>query len=233
MNGMQQINMTSILDKYLSLKEHLITEAQSFFSFIALDEEKMELTVTISKENLLAFANLLKNNQKFLFNQLIDVCGVDYLHYGCSEWTTFETTFTGFSRGVKSLQSCDTSHFSERFAVVYHVLSLIHNLRIRIKVFLNETALFLPTVTEIWPAANWFEREVFDLFGIIFDGHPDLRRILTDYGFRGHPFRKDFPLIGQVEVRYDATLGKVIYEPVDLEPRTLVPKVIRKDNRYA
>ncbi len=120
----------------------------------------------------------------------------------------------------------------ERFSVVYHLLSLTNNQRLRIKVNLRESDLVIPTVVNIWPSANWFEREAYDLFGVFFTGHPDLRRILTDYGFVGHPFRKDFPLSGYVEVRYDAAQGRVIYEPVDIEPRILVPKVIRNDERY-
>src|SRR5690606_5941439 len=114
----------------------------------------------------------------------------------------------------------------------YHLLSTTHNHRLRVKVFLEENRLIIPSVHDLWKAANWFEREAYDLYGILFDGHPDLRRILTDYGFVGHPFRKDFPLSGQVEMRYDAQLQKVIYEPVDIEPRVGVPKVIRNDNRY-
>ena len=119
-----------------------------------------------------------------------------------------------------------------RFAVVYHLLSTSKNHRLRLKVFLDESHLIIPSVHEIWKGANWFEREAYDLYGVLFDGHPDLRRILTDYGFIGHPFRKDFPISGHVEMRYDAHLQQVIYEPVDIEPRVLVPKVIRDDNRY-
>src|SRR5262249_19607567 len=122
---------------------------------------------------------------------------------------------------------------SSRFAVVYHLLSLSKNHRIRLRVFLpNENELIIDSVIKLWPSANWYEREVYDLFGILFRGHPDLRRILTDYGFLGHPFRKDFPLIGKVEARYDATLQRVIYEPVSISARVLEPKVIRTDHRY-
>ena len=119
-----------------------------------------------------------------------------------------------------------------RFAVVYHLLSTPKNHRLRLTVFVDEACLIVPSVHALWKCANWFEREAYDLYGILFDGHPDLRRILTDYGFIGHPFRKDFPISGHVEMRYDALLKKVIYEPVDIEPRILVPKVIRSDNRY-
>lgn len=137
-----------------------------------------------------------------------------------------------FSRGVEPLEAKAYALNKPRFAVVYHFLSTIKNHRLRVKVFIEESHLVVPSVHHIWKSANWFEREAYDLYGILFEGHPDLRRILTDYGFIGHPFRKDFPLIGHVEMRYDAQLQKVIYEPVSIEPRTLVPKVIRSDNRY-
>ena len=119
-----------------------------------------------------------------------------------------------------------------RFAVVYHLLSLKHNHRLRLRTFAEGEPPVMHSVTDIWSSANWYEREAFDLFGILFEGHPDLRRILTDYGFVGHPFRKDFPLIGNVEVRYDIEKGRVVYQPVSIEPRTLVPRVIRDDHRY-
>ena len=120
----------------------------------------------------------------------------------------------------------------DRFAAVYHLLSITHNVRLRVKTYLDADRPIVDSVVGIWAAANWFEREAFDLYGIMFSGHPDLRRILTDYGFIGHPFRKDFPLIGQVEMRYDAEQRRVVYEPVSIEPRTLVPRVIREDSRY-
>ena len=146
-------------------------------------------------------------------------------------------TDTGFSRGVERepviLDEADEFD-PRRFAVVYHLLSLQHNVRMRLRVFTGtENPPVIQSVVDIWNSANWFEREAFDLYGILFDGHPDLRRILTDYGFIGHPFRKDFPLIGNVEVRYDAEKGRVAYQPVSIEPRTLVPRVIRDDNRYS
>jgi NADH-quinone oxidoreductase subunit C len=160
----------------------------------------------------------------------MDVTVVDYLTYGKAEWETHSATSTGFDRAVSSNPSSPSE--KERFSVVYHLLSLTNNQRLRIKVNLREADLVIPTVVNIWPSANWFEREAYDLFGVFFTDHPDLRRILTDYGFVGHPFRKDFPLSGHVEVRYDAAQGRVIYEPVDIEPRVLVPKVIREDNQY-
>ena len=167
---------------------------------------------------------------------LMDVCGVDYLQYGDVEWTTSSATETGFSRGVEQtpviLDEADEFD-ARRFAAVYHLLSLRHNTRLRMRVFTGTgNPPIIRSVVDIWNSANWYEREAFDLYGILFEGHPDLRRILTDYGFIGHPFRKDFPLIGNVEVSYDADKGRVAYQPVSIEPRTLVPRVIRDDNRY-
>jgi len=196
-----------------------------------------ELTFEVAKENLIEIATALRNEGEFGFEMLMDVCGVDYLSYGCDEWTTSTATSTGFSRGVERepviLDEADEFD-AKRFAVVYHLLSLQHNIRLRLRVFTGTgNPPVIKSVVDIWNGANWFEREVFDLFGILFEGHPDLRRILTDYGFIGHPFRKDFPLIGNVEVSYDAEKGRVAYQPVSIEPRTLVPRVIRDDNRYS
>jgi len=191
-----------------------------------------ELTVLVKRERLLDVCRELRDDPFFAFNQLMDVCGIDYLHYGLDDWQTESTTESGFSRGVTSVLLQENPAKPERFAVVYHLLSLTHNHRIRLRVGLSEEKeLMVDSVMPIWPAANWYEREAFDLFGILFRGHPDLRRLLTDYGFSGHPFRKDFPLIGKVEARFDAALGRVIYEPVSIAPRTLEPKVIRHDNR--
>jgi NADH-quinone oxidoreductase subunit C len=149
------------------------------------------------------------------------------------EWQTQSATATGFSRGSTSQGLRESPASTSRFAVVYHLLSLTHNHRVRLRVNIPEgKELIVDSIVEVWPAANWFEREAFDLFGILFRGHPDLRRLLTDYGFVGHPFRKDFPLIGKVEARYDATLKCVVYEPVSIAPRILEPKVIRRDHRY-
>jgi NADH-quinone oxidoreductase subunit C len=140
---------------------------------------------------------------------------------------------SGFSRGVGRDDARGAAHAGRRFAVVYHLLSIARNQRVRLRVFCADDAQpMVDSVTGIWASANWFEREAFDLFGILFKGHPDLRRLLTDYGFIGHPFRKDFPLIGNVEVRYDPEKRRVVYQPVSIEPRVLVPKVIRHDNRY-
>lgn len=192
-----------------------------------------QLTVEVKRENLLDLCRALRDEPEFDFKQLIDVCGVDYLHYGLDDWQTESTTETGFGRGVTSKLLRVDPAMPNRFAVVYQLLSLNHNHRIRLRVNIpNDAELIVDSVMPLWPSANWFERETFDLFGILFRGHPDLRRLLTDYGFVGHPFRKDFPLIGKVEVRYDAKLKRVVYEPVSIEARTLEPKVIRHDHRY-
>lgn len=194
-----------------------------------------ELTLVVIPEQLKPLATLLRDHVSFRFDQLIDVCGVDYLHYGKADWQTKTATDSGFSRGVEPTIETDALPMPYRFAVVYHLLSLTHNMRIRLRVPVCESnsQLMIDSVCDIWPAANWFEREAFDLYGILFQGHPDLRRILTDYGFSGHPFRKDFPLIGEVEVRYDATLKRVVNEDVSITERVLEPKVIRHDHRYS
>lgn len=191
-----------------------------------------ELTIEVSPQHLREVCFALRDEEDFEFNQLMDVCGVDYLHYGLSEWETNSATATGFERGVEVNVFKTQKSDKPRYASVYHLLSIIKNHRIRIKVFLDSTHPAVPTVVDIWPSANWYEREAFDLFGIHYTGHPDLRRILTDYGFIGHPFRKDFPLIGNVEIRYDAKLKQVVYDKVSITPRVLEPKVIRQDNRY-
>lgn len=211
----------------------LITERYAP-SIIEMKHDKHEVTVNVAAENLLDLAKALRDDADLRFDSLMDVTAVDYLHYGLDEWQTQSTTATGFSRGTTYNFLREEPGKTHRFSVVYHLLSYPHNHRLRLKVALtNEAELMIDSVNDIWPAANWFEREVFDLFGIFFRGHPDLRRILTDYGFVGHPFRKDFPLIGRVEARYDAKQKQVIYEPVSIEPRILEPKVIRHDNRYA
>ena len=202
---------------------------------VALDSDYEQLTIEIDKNKLVSVCQRLQSDQDLQFDVLIDVCGVDYLDYGVAEWATESTSTSGFSRGVEANKE-EKQRFltwdKPRFAVVYHLLSVALNQRIRLKVFLHEDDLTVPSVSAVWCAASWFEREAFDLFGIFFDGHPDLRRILTDYGFIGHPMRKDFPVSGHVEMRYDAALGRVVYEPVKIKPRTLVPKVYRSDNRY-
>ena len=195
-----------------------------------------ELTFEVGKDDLLDVATALRDEADFAFEVLVDVCGVDYLTYGSDEWKTESATDTGYSRGVSRgpviLDEADEFD-ARRFAVVYHLLSISNNARIRLRVFAGvNNPPIVPSVVDIWSSANWFEREAFDLYGLLFDGHPDLRRLLTDYGFIGHPFRKDFPLTGNVEVSYDAEKGRVAYQPVSIEPRTLVPRVIREDSRY-
>ncbi len=192
-----------------------------------------EVTVECTSTHLKNLLNELKTLEVFSFDQLIDLCAVDYLYYGDYDWKTDSATESGFSRGVEAREAKAYSLDKPRFAVVYHLLSTKNNHRLRVKLFVDEAHLIVPSVHELWKGANWFEREAYDLYGILFEGHPDLRRILTDYGFIGHPFRKDFPLSGHVEMRYDAKLQKVIYEPVDITPRIVIPKVIREDNRYA
>ncbi len=192
-----------------------------------------EVTMVIPREQLLTIATELRDDEAFLFEELVDACGVDYAGYGESEWLTQEASTAGFSRGVDR-HNIDVSARgdNDRFAVVYHLLSMAHNQRLRLRAFVDATQPIIDSVVDIWRGADWFEREAFDLYGIMFSGHPDLRRILTDYGFVGHPFRKDFPLGGTVQMRYDAEQRRVIYEPVSLDPRVLVPKVIREDNRF-
>ena len=207
---------------------NLQTKIQQHFANVEMAILHEQITLQITTSDLIKVCYALRNIVDLQFNQLIDLCGVDYLSYGQDEWATTSATGEGFSRAVKGHQPSATMPMPGRFAVVYNLLSTVLNHRIRLKVFLPEHSMVVPTVTNVWSAANWYEREAFDLFGIEFAGHPDLRRILTDYDFVGHPFRKDFPLIGHVEMRYDAQQGKVIYEPVSIQPRTLVPKVIRQ-----
>ena len=201
-----------------------------------------QLTYRVAADDLIDCCTKLRDEPDLGFEVLVDLCGVDYLTYGRDEWETGEASGTGFSRGVEREPDAPASRLGpleaeyeppRRFAVVYHLLSISHNRRLRLKVFCdNDERPMLPSITGVWAAADWYEREAFDLYGILFRGHPDLRRLLTDYGFIGHPFRKDFPLIGNVEMRYDPEKGRVVYEPVQIEPRTLVPKVIRDDARY-
>lgn len=190
-----------------------------------------EVTLIVPASRLTDVAWILRDHPQLRFEQLIDLCGVDYAAYGLSEWSTEEASTTGFGRGVDRDQALAVDN-PKRFAVAYQLLSLVHNRRVRVRVYADGAQPMVDSVVPIWAAANWFEREAFDLFGILFRGHPDLRRILTDYGFVGYPFRKDFPLSGQVEMRYDPEQGRVIYEPVSIPARVLVPRVIRADSRY-
>ena len=174
-----------------------------------------EVTLTIRAVDLIEAMTLLRDRPELRFEQLIDVCGVDYGSFGKAAWD-----------GEPS-----ESGARPRFAIVYHLLSLANNWRLRVRAFADDDEMpVIESIINIWPSANWFEREAFDLYGIVFTGHPDLRRILTDYGFIGHPFRKDFPLSGNVEMRYDPGEQRVIYQPVTIEPREIVPRVIRVEN---
>jgi NADH-quinone oxidoreductase subunit C len=168
-----------------------------------------QLNFVVKKENLIEVCTALRDEAEYAFDEMIDLCGVDYSEYGDSNWQ------------------------GERFAVTYQLLSVKNNHRLRVRVFCDGETPQVDSVTGIWKGANWYEREAFDLFGIIFDGHNDLRRILTDYGFVGHPFRKDFPLCGNVEMRYDEDKKRVIYQPVSIETRVNTPRIIRDDHRYA
>jgi len=172
-----------------------------------LKRECGEITITVAAEDYLDAATALRDHDALHFEQLVDLCGMDY-----SEWK-------------------DRPHEGPRFAVVSHLLSVRHNWRLRLKVFCTDDELpLVASVTPVWNSANWFEREAFDLYGILFEGHLDLRRILTDYGFIGHPFRKDFPTSGHVEMRYDPESKRVIYQPVSIEPREITPRIVREDN---
>ena len=166
-----------------------------------------EVTAEIPAAELEAAMRLVRDRPELRFETLIDLCGVDYSAYGGS------------------------GREGPRFAVVYHLLSLAHNVRLRVRTFAADDAFpVVPTMVDLWPAANWYEREAFDLYGVMFAGHPDLRRLFTDYGFIGHPFRKDFPVSGYVEMRFDPEQGRVIYQPVTIEPREITPRVIREPN---
>jgi|SRR5690554_3010100 NADH-quinone oxidoreductase subunit C len=171
-----------------------------------LAERLGEITVEVKAADYLAACQILRDSPNLRFEQLIDLCGVDYIDYGEGSWQ------------------------GARFAVVCHLLSVSLNQRLRLRVFaIDDDFPVLPTLVNLWPVANWFEREAFDLYGIMFEGHPDLRRLLTDYGFVGHPFRKDFPVIGNVEMRYDPEQQRVIYQPVSIELRNNVPRIIREE----
>ncbi|HZH43954.1 MAG TPA: NADH-quinone oxidoreductase subunit C [Lysobacter sp.] len=207
---------------------------------VTVAEPRGELTLELPHTHWLTAAHALRD--EFGFEQAVDLCGVDYLGYGSDEWDT-SVSSEGFSRGVEGRgpgrfawgqqPTAQPLAPERRYAVVAHLLSLQHNRRLRIRTFApDDTMPVVDSLIPVWRGVNWFEREAFDLFGIVFVGHPDLRRILTDYGFVGHPFRKDFPLIGNVEVIYDPERRRVVYQPVSIEPRVLVPRVIRDDARY-
>ncbi|MEN9544893.1 MAG: NADH-quinone oxidoreductase, subunit NuoC [Pseudomonadota bacterium] len=194
--------MTQKLDTLQAALESVLGDAVK-----SLVRARGEITITVAADRYLEVARALRDNPALRFEQLIDLCGVDYADYKNQPW-----------EGL-------------RYAVVSHLLSITHNWRVRLKVFaLDDDLPAVPSVTELWSAANWFEREAFDMFGVIFEGHLDLRRILTDYGFIGHPMRKDFPVTGHVEMRYDAEKQRVIYQPVTIETREITPRVVREDN---
>jgi NADH-quinone oxidoreductase subunit C len=204
-------------------------------------EQRDEITLEVAPAHYKAVIAALRDNPEFAFEQMIDLCGVDYLGFGDSEWDTTDVSSQGFSRGVEGegpgrfawQERPRNVEMAKRFAVVVHLLSVRHNRRIRVRSFADNGDLpQFDSIVDVYPIADWFEREAFDLFGLLFIGHPDLRRILTDYGFVGHPFRKDFPLIGNVEVLYDEVKKRVVYQPVSIEPRVGVPKVIRDDSRW-
>lgn len=190
-----------------------------------------EITLEVKTAEALPLFQALRD--EYQFEQLVDLCGVDYQTYGVGDWDT-QASATGFSRAAGSATKLDQEigGFLARFAVVYHLLSISQNLRVRVRVFAEGDIPTVKSVIEVWQVADWFEREAFDLYGILFEGHPDLRRILTDYGFIGHPFRKDFPLSGTMEMRYDTSQGRVIYQPVEIDERTLVARTLREDNRF-
>jgi len=190
-----------------------------------------EITMLVPREQILETSKLLRDDERFQFSEMIDICGVDYAEYGKSEWTTKDASSTGFGRGVNQSFSEPSEAGADRFAVVYHLLSVTMNHRLRLKVFVETEHPIVDSVIDIWNASDWFEREAFDMYGILFKGHPDLRRILTDYGFVGHPLRKDFPLSGHVEMRYDPEQRRVVYQPVSIPPRTQSPRVVLDDNR--
>jgi NADH-quinone oxidoreductase subunit C len=190
-----------------------------------------ELTLDINKDCLLDLCNILKSNKMFSFEGLMDISGVDYLDYGKNYWETIDSTFTGFSRAHKTDVNYSL-YMKNRFCSSYHLLSYLNNFRIRLRVFVDLKDMTIPSVINIWSTADWHEREVYDLFGVIFIGHPNLIRILTDYGFEGHPLRKDFPLTGEYEIRYDENKGKIVREASFIRRIINTPKIIRKDFRY-
>jgi NADH-quinone oxidoreductase subunit C len=176
---------------------------------VEVSVERDEVTAVVEAADLEATMRALRDRPELRFEMLVDACGVDYSTYANQPWE------------------------GRRFAVVYHLLSLAHNWRLRVRAFAPDDDFpVVASLVDVWPAINWFEREAFDLYGIVFDNHPDLRRLLTDYGFVGHPFRKDFPLSGYVEMRFDPEQGRVVYQPVTIEPREITPRVVRED-KYA
>ncbi len=211
--------------------------AEHFGSRVQLQEHADGPALEVTAEHLSEVLRELRDAESFRFAQLIDLAGMDYAEFGQTEWKTSAATATGFSRAVvpgtsgrlSFAQPHEPVSDERRFAVVYHLLSLTHNRRLRVRArCAGGEWPSLPSVRDLWRCADWYEREAFDLFGIVFEGHPDLRRILTDYGFIGHPLRRDFPLSGHMEVRYDAEARRVVYEPVSIDARVGVPRVLRE-----
>ena len=184
----------------------------AFGDTATLHQELGELTLVVAPKNWLDTCTALRDNPDLAFQLCIDLCGIDY-----SAW------------GAPNLPA-DANPHPRRFAVVLHLLSIVHNWRLRVRCYIDDEEFpMLPTLVDVWPSVNWYEREAFDLFGIVFENHPDLRRILTDYGFIGHPFRKDFPVSGHVEMRYDTEQQRVVYQPVSIEPREITPRIVREE----
>ena len=223
-------------EKLVSLSEQLQEHLGESLTSSVIEFGELTVQVEVGQYHALC----LDLRDKFGFEQLIDLTVVDYLHFGVAEWDTQTSGGQGFCRGVKPVtagrfrfeDAPAISSEEPRFMVVIHLLSLRDNQRIRIKVLCADNEMpMVDSVVDVWSSVNWFEREAFDLFGVVFKGHPDLRRLLTDYGFIGHPFRKDFPLSGHVEMRYDAEQQRVVYEPVSIEPRVLTPRIIRDSGK--
>ena len=233
MNNQNNLEKKSYSGNNASLKI-LFKDILSKYEFNFEDDE----TVVFTDTDFLNVMRIFQENDHIKFESLIDVIAVDYSDYGISEWNAKDANNKGYSRGIKkdssgryTYESTKTNYNQpiKRFAVIYNLLSVSSNARLKVKFYCNDdTNPSLPSVTQIWASANWYEREAYDLLGIVFSDHPDLRRILTDYGFIGHPLRKDFPLIGNVEVNYDIEKERVVYQPVTIKPRVLIPKVIRE-----
>ena len=233
MNNQNNLEKKSYSGNNASLKI-LFKDILSKYEFNFEDDE----TVVFTDADFLNVMRIFQENDHIKFESLIDVIAVDYSDYGISEWNAKDANNKGYSRGIKkdssgryTYESTKTNYNQpiKRFAVIYNLLSVSSNARLKVKFYCNnDTNPSLPSATQIWASANWYEREAYDLLGIVFSDHPDLRRILTDYGFIGHPLRKDFPLIGNVEVNYDIEKERVVYQPVTIKPRVLIPKVIRE-----
>ena len=233
MNNHNNLEKKSYSGNNASLKT-LFEDIFSKYDFNFEDDD----TVIFTDTDFLKVMRIFQDNDHIKFESLIDIIAVDYSDYGISEWNAKDANNKGYSRGIKkdssgryTYESTKTNYNQpiKRFALIYNLLSVSSNVRLKVKFYCNDDKNpSLPTVTSIWASANWYEREAYDLFGIVFSDHPDLRRILTDYGFIGHPLRKDFPLIGNVEVNYDIEKERVVYQPVTIKPRVLIPKVIRE-----